>query len=344
MKLLQNWWHIIDKPTLTSRYSIKNPFRSSSRLIRQVMDIQTDKNSIQAPITQNFVRLKIRNKNNGHELPFLDENGKISINLIEIDHWPLFRLDENNTHHVKIEIEYELFNQEFKSQAKDFLKKLNYYKSAFSIKQIQLPEFYLTVPIGCKLNKETSKLLFIITCPDDDSNKNELNELKEKIEKLGLELIDSFKIGEYLKTVYKIRYDGPSIDFNDKLRRYSYLVISEDFEKLKKIYDLLENDFREKIMLTEEIYFGYEVQYDKHLLFPLIFINYILIASAMFRILQTKSFDGIGFGFLSYLIIIVSLISLKIKLYEDAYPFPVNLLTYLSLLILFIGITSEFIS
>ncbi|PKL66711.1 MAG: hypothetical protein CVV28_09945 [Methanobacteriales archaeon HGW-Methanobacteriales-1] len=57
-KLDLNWWHIRDKPVLTSKLSFNHPFRSCSRNVRQVMDIITNETRLQAPLARNFVRLK----------------------------------------------------------------------------------------------------------------------------------------------------------------------------------------------------------------------------------------------------------------------------------------------
>jgi hypothetical protein len=330
-KLDQNWWHIRDKPVLTSKFSFNHPFRSCSRNVRQVMDIITNETRLQAPLARNFVRLKVRKKSNGEELPFLEEDRKICINLGSLEDWPLYHTHnpmDPKLRHVKIEIDFDLLNQNFKSKKLDLFKN-RFYTSAFSIDQIVQPEFYISLPRGTKLNKKSSILLLLL-------NFNENTSLEESVDSIGLEKLGIINN----KTAYQIRFEKPSIDIEEKTRRYSYLVNFEDFERIKMINELINGSSEN----NEEIYFGYEVNYDRKLLFIIWILNLVISTVAILRILRVFHGESSEIGFLSYLIILLSLITLNIKLYEDEYLIPTNLITYFSMAVLIFGMIIEVIN
>lgn len=192
--LQQNWWHIED--------SIEP---SEGRLVFKVQDFFKDivelkqNNYISIKMPLYFVGFKVRNKNSGQELSFIenyeeDDKGietNLKVNLGESSDWP--KVKNSNNVHVKIEYEYIDFWPKFNRRAtvplgvkkpdpdnnKNFeiepydpdlssFEKLKFrfwpgYNGQFKIEGPSQGEISILVPLGMKLykeGKETEIILF----------------------------------------------------------------------------------------------------------------------------------------------------------------------------------------
>jgi len=155
-EIYQAWWHLED---------CISP--SDGKIYRQVLDIYTDEEIILIKLNKNFVRLKIKSKYNGHELPFVAcKDGFVRVNVGEPSIWPTTELD---TKHVKFEVEYIDTNPQFDRFPKFF--RLFGYENTFSIDGFTQPEFSITLPKGLKLRHNGLKfwgkywmnIIFIMT-------------------------------------------------------------------------------------------------------------------------------------------------------------------------------------
>ncbi|MDR0912816.1 MAG: hypothetical protein LBM96_09490 [Methanobrevibacter sp.] len=152
IKVIQSWWHSED--IILS---------SSSKAIKQVLDIYTDEEIIPYMIDSNFLNFKVKSRFKNMELEFIQEYNKdlkfnsiILINLGNLDNWPKVDYNLNiNLRHVKIQVEYMDTNPYFEE-----IKFLNLiikgFSSSYMIKDSIQPEFDIKLPLGMKL-KDSSE-------------------------------------------------------------------------------------------------------------------------------------------------------------------------------------------
>lgn len=299
-EIKQTWWHIQDQLSPTP-----------GRLIRQVMDLYTDQNSFGVPLGDfNFVKLKVKNRNNGNELSFLEDENRIMVNLGDIKEWPKAKGCTNyKVRHVKLEIEYTLLNPPFNKHSwLDLLKERVIYTGSFEIKELIQPEFYITLPKGLRLKDKGNSLKMILGIKFEDDN------LKKEMDKSGLKLLYSSESKKI--TLYDIKFETPYIDKKGKKESYSYLVNTENYKILKKYNKPLKNS---KVIFG----FHYKVTYDRKLFGTLVGLGILVTTIVAARIFYLIFNGGDGSFSLPFLIVLISYIALILKYHDEEYNLPI---------------------
>ncbi|WJI10467.1 hypothetical protein FGU46_10385 [Methanobacterium sp. CWC-01] len=179
MKIEQVWHHIEDqlKP-------------SNCQIVRQVMDIYTDKYYLGIDFYTNIDEdkqehernegdifgLQVKGRNLNRYLAFINQEEKLYVNLGNLDDWPTqipingpFNLQK----HVRLEIKYGESNPNFKF-------KFNGYIGYFKINWPIRPEFSITVPLGMRMSDKGKNFHL-------DFYRIYSSNLREKWEKLRIE-------------------------------------------------------------------------------------------------------------------------------------------------------------
>jgi hypothetical protein len=86
---------------------------SPSRTVRMVLDILTDTNILKIPVEEENVEdLTIFGVNRDWDIPFLEEEGILEINLGDLDQW-IGVPNKNGLKHMKLDIKFVLVEPEF---------------------------------------------------------------------------------------------------------------------------------------------------------------------------------------------------------------------------------------
>lgn len=188
----QTWWHIEDQ---------LNP--SKLRIIRQVMDVYTNKDYLKIELSENhedrIFGLQVNARNRNLELAFIVKDNYLFINLGGNELWPK-EISTNNSQsakrkHVKFELKYI---ERYKEEDDGLIRvKWNGYKGYLLINSYIRPEFIISVPMGMKI-KDKGKDLDIIIYQMTDS---------EKVYATKLKLIDPMITDKNGKNTYTYAID-----------------------------------------------------------------------------------------------------------------------------------------
>lgn len=161
LEIVQTRWHIEDK-TIPSK----------GQVYREAVDLYTDAPALGFRIKEYYVNLKVINKNNGMELPFLCEGEWINVNLCpELNCWPSKDGLSSKIKHVKLEVEYTDVHPKFEPQIiMNTFPRLGY-DNTFDINGTTQPEFYLTVPLGMKLRNKGKNTELLLKIKDEKKSK-----------------------------------------------------------------------------------------------------------------------------------------------------------------------------
>lgn len=130
-----------------------------AKKVSQVIDILTDQIEIPLLIEDSFLNLKIYAKNlYNKEIPFLEREDKIFLNLNPIDSFPLvfegFKYQDminnkRNLRHVKLDIRYLLIHSKISG---------TWYKKLSTVSFSYIPrEIHITSPLGCRISGGTQE-------------------------------------------------------------------------------------------------------------------------------------------------------------------------------------------
>jgi hypothetical protein len=282
VRIKQTWWHIEDaiKPV-------------PGQTFRQVMDIYTNKSSIIIKLNPPFIKLKIRRKDTGQEIPFITDEEGIKLNLNKSSSWP----SSGNSpfeKHIKLEIEYT--DVGFKPKSKFPFG----YKSSFRIDGFTQPEFSITIPRGMKL---VSK---------GNNTKIRMNWIP-KVKKHGKKQKKIIKPLKFHDTIYINQEDGK--------RTYNFLIDSQSYDKIIETPNKYNLSFGIQYRVINQFRF---------LLIPgiailLIFLGILEFNNAL-NSLNIKPINNTG-SFtvqLTYIVILISFTTFYLNLLRERYEIPFN--------------------
>ena len=142
LKLQQTWYHLYETPN----------HNSYSRQISQVADFFTNEQFLYLDFDE-FTELKIKSRNSGQEIGFIEKEGVIIANLGKIREFPMAETFQTNPlFHVKLQIDYLEKNALF-IRNKHFQTG---YNTSFSLKGKFQPEFTINNPKGLKIRSKNS--------------------------------------------------------------------------------------------------------------------------------------------------------------------------------------------
>jgi hypothetical protein len=159
-----------------------------------VCDLFTDENILSIPVeTEDVEDISIFGVNRDWELPFLEEDGWLRINLGDLNQW-IGVPDENGLKHIKLDIKYTLIDPEFE------MGKLNLgYKGIFDLYSSEEMEIHITLPLGMKMPlKDGNKEITIIS----EQSKN------------------------------KIKIDASAVKEKDRKRRYDFVIRKDEYMEI----------------------------------------------------------------------------------------------------------------
>jgi len=321
----QNWWHI-------------EPIFSGSNgddilhKIRQIMDIYIKYDSylngnITIPLkisSNHFLGLRIYARNLcNNEIAFIsnDNNGDITLSLPKEQSLPTRIMNDTTYCHLKLEIEYIVPNTgEKESQV------LMHKYCKFLLSDIIQPEFYITAPLGWRIEKNPRCSLKVKPKKkDSDWWTNCINYYQERLkdEKISASAkqwldkeIDDLK--KKLDTEIPIKIDKPIIiTTNESKYKYNYIPDKEGTASF--------NEYRKnmgKLQLLYDFEAGSKIKLMG--IVPLIFVGFGIILFVMSRKMIECS-PSASFGTLiSYVILILAYYYTYISMRHNGYQFISN--------------------
>jgi hypothetical protein len=289
IKIQQVWWHVEDQVKL-----------SPGRAIRQVLDICTDQQFFHLPISSyNIVGLKVIGRNINKELAFIEYENKVEVNLGSLEQWPCTigsnaNNGSNKIRHVKLEVKYIHSDPKFIKSWKQN------YKGAFGINGPTRPEFYITAPLGMKLEDEGKNIeIFLVKRKDD-------------------EILDV----KYYKS------QNPHVIQKEGKRKYNFIINSQNYEEIREEYkkNLETSDYKTELVVIYKM-----VTDDKFYTIP--FFGFALVLLPASKSIFPIIIDNFN---LSFVIILVAFSTILLTLSKEGYVIPFrNLILFFLILSIF---------
>lgn len=277
-EIYQAWWHLED---------CVSP--SDGKIYRQVLDIYTDEKVILVKLDKNFVRLKIKSKYHGQELPFVaGEDGFVRVNVGKPSIWPTVT---PLIQHVKFEVEYIDTDPQFERFPK-FLRLFGY-ENTYSIEGFTQPEFSITLPKGLKLRHEGLKFW----------EPYWINMMFIKTDK---------KTHEKQRDIFE--FYPAYISQENGNKTYNFLIESESYKKLS------DTD-------PEDYEVSFEINYattNEWKYFTVTAFSFILPAIILIDVGNDIFNIGDPFVSLTYIVILISFSTFYLTLHKEGYEIPWN--------------------
>lgn len=310
VEYLQTWWHVENQISPSDGF-----------IVREVRDVVTCDNYINLKLPEEFVGLKVKGRNIGKELPFLETKKGFYILLGNLNQ---YHHNENNKAHIRYEVKYTINKPNFDR----FWLHLGF-KSEFNILEFIHPEFYLILPAGMKI-REMNFLKSYLTNKISDSVFEFFSKKKEDYNKKSRIALNLYKNGDK-KFHKKLKIESPYISNIGHKKKYSVIITKKSYDKIQK--------YKNEEGLRFEI--SYEVISElKFTLFPIMGVVFLIFVASRIADLLYHNSGNIDVV-LSYLIVIVAFVTLYFTHIQEGYNIPFPWVTYSSIASLIIGILFE---
>ncbi len=253
---------------------------SKGRFIKQTLDICSNEQFIPLPLSSyNIIGLKVFGTTIKKELPFVEYEDRIEVNIGPLNQW--FSSGNPKIKHVQLQVEFVNSDFEINENWK------GHYEGAIELIGPTRPEFYITPPLGMKLDREGKTVKIF------------LFKMKEK-ELLGFNRYKSL---------------GPIAIQTHGKRKYHFKFKNEDYKEIKeefKIASKPSSNYNTSLVVLYEMVID-----DKFFTIPI--FGFILFLIPIVKLLYPSFIENFD---ISYGLILVAFSTITLTLSTQDYIIP----------------------